>query len=110
MAIVKYASKLKLGDIISYIDINWSRKPKLGDITSSTDMDYAFPSISIEECMLVERERCDDYTRYKFLVIDSYCEYTDGTYIYLRYSDENDEILFLYNVKEIIKCHSAIHR
>lgn len=110
MAIVRYASKLKLGDIISYIDINWARKPKLGYITSSTDKDYVCPSIVIKECMLVERERCDDYTQYKFLVIESDCEYRDGTYIYLRYPDKNSEILFLYNVKEIIGCHSAIHR
>lgn len=87
MATVKSINKLKLGDIISYIDV--------------------FPNIVREECMLVERERCDIYTLYKFLVIESDCEYTDGTYIYRRSFDESSKIVCLYNVKEIIGCHSA---
>lgn len=100
MATVKRVNKLKLGDIISYIGINHE---------SSTDMNYVFPNIARKECMLVERERCDDYTRYKFLVIESDCEYMDRTYMYLRSFDESSKIVCLYNVKEIIGCHSVTH-
>lgn len=100
MITVKSVNQLKLGDIISHIHMNRA---------SLTDVDYVFQNFVCRECMLVERERCDDYTQYKFLIIESDCKYTDGTYIYLQYFDESSKIICLYNVKEIIGCHSATH-
>lgn len=97
MAFMKAADELKLGDIVSYSDIKYNIK-------------YVFQSIIQAECMLVERERCDNYTVYKFLIIECCGMCADGNYIYLRYFNESSKLLYLYNVKEIIGCHSAIHR
>lgn len=95
MATVKSVSKLKLGDIIHCMDVDYV---------------YQFQNVICNECMLVERERRDNYTWYKFLIIDGDYEGTNVTHMFLRYFDESSKIAYLYNVKEIIGCRSAIHR
>lgn len=86
MARVKYVSELKLGDVISYVDV-----------------DYNYDTFERYECMLVALEPRKNYTWYKFIIIASdTSRYADGRYLYLRYFDKHVRINFLYNVKEIV--------
>lgn len=86
MARVKYVSELKLGDVISYYDI-----------------DYNHETFEHYEAMLVALEPRKNYTWYKFIIIASdTSKYADGRYLYLRYFDKHARVNFLYNVKDII--------
>lgn len=86
MARVKYVSELKLGDVISYYDI-----------------DYNHETFEHYECMLVELEHRKNYTWYKFMLIASdTSRYADGLYLYLRYYDKHARVNFLCNVEDII--------
>lgn len=91
MARVKYVSELKLGDVISYYDI-----------------DYNNETFEHYEAMLVALERRKNYTWHKFtwykfmLIASDTSRYADGLYLYLRYYGEHARINFLYNVKDII--------
>lgn len=68
---------------------------KLGDVISYDDIDYKNDIFERYECMLVSLERHKSYTLYKFIVIASDgSRYAIGKHLYLQYYDKHVRVNF----------------